>query len=144
MNVWIKTMCVPMLLLSSSLATAMSADGLWASHDDVTGKKRAIIRVSQEHNKLQATIVKIFKEPGDTGICSHCPGAFKNKPILGLKFAWDLVPTGKNAWGEGHILDPQTGKIYRAKMQLENENSLAVRGYYGVSLLGRTNVWHRE
>ncbi len=132
------------VLLSSSFAMAMSPEGLWATHDDVTGKKRAIIKVSLDHNKLEATIIKIFKEPGDTGICSHCPGAFKDKPILGLKLAWGLVSTGKNKWGEGHILDPQKGKIYRAKMQLVNENSLAVRGYYGVSLLGRTNVWYRE
>lgn len=143
MKLFNKILILPAVLLSSTLAAAMSPEGLWSTTDDA-GKKRAIIKVTQSNNKLEATIVKIFKEPGDTGICSRCPGAFKDKPILGMKFAWGLVPTGQYSWGDGHILDPQTGKIYRAKMQLENENSLKVRGYFGVSLLGRTKIWHRE
>lgn len=144
MKVWIKSLLFPAFFCASSLAGAMSPDGLWASLDEKTGQKRAIIQVSQQHHQLEATVVRIFKQPGDTGICSLCPGEFKNKPILGMKFAWGLTPTSQNTWTDGHILDPKTGKIYKAKMVLENDHDLAVRGYLGFSLLGRTQVWHRE
>ena len=45
----------------------------------------------------------------------------------------------------GEILDPETGKVYRVKMKIEDEGKkLMVRGFIGFSLLGRTQVWFRE
>ncbi|HET9885438.1 MAG TPA: DUF2147 domain-containing protein [Candidatus Binatia bacterium] len=42
-------------------------------------------------------------------------------------------------------MDPENGKIYRAKMKLEDSgNALHVRGFIGISLLGRTQIWVRE
>jgi uncharacterized protein (DUF2147 family) len=47
-------------------------------------------------------------------------------------------------WSGGEILDPKNGKIYRAKMSLsEDGKSLNVRGFIGVSLIGRTQTWWR-
>lgn len=57
---------------------------------------------------------------------------------------WGLKKQGE-VWAGGEILDPKNGKIYRAKMSLsEDGNSLNVRGFIGVSLIGRTQTWHRE
>jgi uncharacterized protein (DUF2147 family) len=135
-------LCIHLFILPS-LAMAMNPTGLWESKDEKTGKKRAIIQMSMANSELQGKLIRIFKEPNDTGMCSRCPGAFKDKPIQGLTFAWGLKPTGDNSWGEGHILDPKSGKIYRAKMSLKDDNHLLVRGYLGISLLGRTQVWER-
>jgi uncharacterized protein (DUF2147 family) len=45
----------------------------------------------------------------------------------------------------GEVLDPENGKIYRAKMKLEDGGkTLHVRGFIGISLLGRTQIWARE
>jgi uncharacterized protein (DUF2147 family) len=45
----------------------------------------------------------------------------------------------------GEILDPDTGWVYRCKMRLaENGSKLILRGYLGVSLLGRSQTWLRE
>ncbi|KTC81469.1 DUF2147 domain-containing protein [Legionella brunensis] len=123
-------------------ALAISPAGTWTTIDDKTGQKRAVVRLSVSGGTLNGTIVKIYPQPGDTGICSKCPGGFKGKPIQGLQFVWGLKDKGNGEWEGGQILDPKTGKVYRAKMTLKG-NKLYVRGYVGVSALGRTQVWVR-
>lgn len=134
-----------MFLLTSlfiSAALAQSPAGKWVSKDDKTGKKRAIIQLNTSGNTLSGTVIRVYPQPGDTGICAKCPGAFKNKPVQGLQVVWGLKDKGNGEWVGGHILDPKSGRIYRAKMTLKG-NKLYVRGYVGFSVLGRTQVWYR-
>lgn len=121
---------------------ASGIEGQWTTVDDVTGKKRAVVNLSVSGDTLSGTIVEEFKQPGDTGICDDCPGNFKGKPIKGLRFVWGLHEVSPNEWEGGKILDPKNGKIYSAKMTLKGDK-LEVRGFLGVSLLGRTQTWHR-
>lgn len=143
MKLW-KSVCGFMFALCYlPLAFAgQSPAGTWTTIDDKTGTKRAVVRVSVSGGTLNGTIVKVFPQPGDTGICSKCPGAFKGKKIAGLTFLWGLKDEGNGEWSGGSILDPKTGKVYKAKVTLKG-NKLYVRGYVGVSLLGRTQVWVR-
>lgn len=122
---------------------AGSPEGLWTTIDDKTGKPRAQVQVNLVGGQLSGKIIKIYPEAGDTGICSKCPGAFKNQAIEGIIFLWGLKKNGENTWEGGHILDPKSGKVYRAKLKLSG-NRLQVRGYLGVSLLGRTQTWQRK
>ncbi len=64
----------------------------------------------------------------------------KKQKIIGLKLVRDFKYKGKNKWGGGKIYDPDNGKTYSCKMSLEG-NKLKLRGYIGVSVLGRTTVW---
>lgn len=137
-----KLVVVMSSLLFLSKAFAGSIAGNWTTIDDVTGKQRAVIHVSESGDTVSGTIMNIFPQPGDTGICSKCPGAFKGKPIKGLTILWGVKKSGENVWDNGRILDPKNGKIYRVKLTLEG-NTLHVRAYIGVSLLGRTQVWKR-
>lgn len=129
-----------MMMLCLPLVAAASPAGTWTTIDDKTGQKRALIRISDSGGSLSGTVVKIFPQPGDTGICQKCPGAFKGKKIQGLTILWGLKNKGNGVWDGGHILDPKTGKMYRAKIT-EQGNKLLVRGYVGISALGRTQVW---
>jgi uncharacterized protein (DUF2147 family) len=44
----------------------------------------------------------------------------------------------------GTILDPDTGKLYKASMSLDPEGSrLTVRGYIGLPIFGRSQNWTR-
>jgi uncharacterized protein (DUF2147 family) len=125
------------------MAYAASAEGLWTTIDDKTGKKRSVVRLAESGGSLTGTIVNVYKQAGDTGVCSKCPGSFKNKKIKGLQFMWGLKKKNENTWTDGKILDPKTGKVYSAKVTLKG-NKLYVRGYIGLSMLGRTQVWVRK
>jgi uncharacterized protein (DUF2147 family) len=126
--------------LPLALALSQSPVGDWTTIDDKTGEKRAVVNLSLSGDTLNGTIINIYSQPGDTGICTNCPDGFKDKKTIGLQFLWGLKKQSDNVWSGGSILDPKTGKIYRAKITLEG-NKLYVRGYIGVSLLGRTQIW---
>lgn len=131
-------LCIP-----SVFAVSQSPVGNWVTLDERTGEKRAVITLTEVGDVVHGVIDKTYPKPGDTGICDECPGAFKGKKIQGLRFLWDLKKEGDNEWGGGSILDPKSGKIYRVKATLE-DNKLHVRGYLGISLIGRTQIWIRE
>lgn len=124
------------------LALAESPAGKWTTIDDKTGSKRAIVDLTIAGGTLSGVIETVYPAPGDTGICKKCPDGFKDKPIKGLRFVWGLKDKGDGVWDGGYILDPKSGKIYKAKMTIKG-NKLYVRGYIGVSLLGRTQEWVR-
>lgn len=142
-------MSVMLLAMFSGLlhAESMSPVGVWRTIDDKTKKERSVIRISEtESGELRGVVEKIFDQPGDdpAHLCKECKAERKDQPIIGMTILWGLKKEGEG-WAGGEILDPKNGKIYRAKMSLsEDGNSLNVRGFIGVSLIGRTQVWHRE
>lgn len=140
-----KILCTLMLAILSLplFAAQRSPEGLWTTIDDNTGKKRAVVRLALNNGVLNGTIERVYPQPGDTGICTKCPGDFKNKPIRGMKFVWDLKERSPGDWEDGYILDAKAGKIYRVKMTMKG-NKLYVRGYVGVAMLGRTQIWERS
>lgn len=117
-------------------------EGTWTTIDDKTGVKRAIVKLAVANNTLNGTIEGVYPQPGDVDICQNCPGTFKNKPVKGLQFMWGLKRTDNDSWGDGQVLDVQTGKIYRVKLTVKGDK-LYIRGYVGVSVLGRTQIWER-
>src|ERR1051325_3893032 len=133
-----------MLALSVPLYAAdlSSPVGKWMTIDDKSGKPGGIIRIERIDGQYQGWIEKIFPDPDEdpNPKCVYCNGARKNQPVVGLNFMWGLKQQGDEFSG-GEILDPRSGKIYRARMKLEDGGkSLNVRGFIGVSLLGRSQV----
>jgi uncharacterized protein (DUF2147 family) len=62
---------------------------------------------------------------------------------MGLQIVRDLTFAGDNLWKDGRIYDPKNGKTYNVKMTLTSPNEISMRGFIGVSLFGRTEVWTR-
>jgi uncharacterized protein (DUF2147 family) len=137
------------VLLLGALLTAQASEspvGLWRTIDDKTGKEKSLVRIVEANGELRATIEKLFREPNEepNPNCDKCPGERKNKPVLGMMIMTGLKKSGSEYDG-GEILDPANGKTYRVKMwTAEGGKKLNVRGFIGVSLLGRTQVWVRE
>jgi uncharacterized protein (DUF2147 family) len=120
--------------------------GLWKSIDDGTGKPTALIRISEIEGEFQGKIEKIFPEPGESAnpLCEECEGDLKNQPVVGMIILKGMRRDGTDYTG-GRILDPDSGKIYRGTMKLiDGGNKLILRGYVGIPLLGRSQVWLRD
>ncbi len=124
--------------------------GIWRSIDDKTGLEKAIIQVEQQDDgSYGATILEVLAPPGQQPevTCVNCPAPFTGKPIKGINFLWGLHPerSHPHTFSGGKVLDPLNGHIYSAKIHLDKDGkSLTLRGYLGISLLGRSQVWHRE
>jgi uncharacterized protein (DUF2147 family) len=67
----------------------------------------------------------------------------RKTPILGLKIMYDFAYNGANKWVSGKVYDPKIGKTYSGKMTLVSPNQLNLRGFIGISLIGRTDTWTR-
>ncbi len=133
-------------LISAQSAANENPVGLWRTIDDKSGKEKSLVRVTESNGQLQLTVEKLFREPGEepNPLCDKCPGEKKNKPVIGMQIGSGLKKDG-DVWSGGEILDPQNGKTYRCKVWLEDKGKrLNVRGFIGVSVLGRTQVWIRE
>ena len=138
------------LLLSAMTSFAFANDiaGLWQTIDDKTGAPKGQVEIRKDANgNYVGKIVKITPRLGYTPkeICVDCPAPYTNKPILGLDVLTGLKHSSGNNYTGGRILDPNTGKVYSMKAKLSTSGKrLTLRGYVGVSALGRNQVWIRE
>lgn len=137
------------LLLSavSSFSFAEDIIGLWQSIDDKTGAPKALVEIRKEaDNTYAGKVVKLTPRAGYTPkeTCVDCPAPYTNKPIIGLDVVTGLKSTDGLNYTSGRILDPNTGKLYSLKAKLSsNGKRLHLRGYLGVSALGRNQIWIR-
>lgn len=134
------------MLAGGALADTSSPAGVWKSIDDETKKERSIIRITEVNGEFKGVVEKLFDQPGDdpAHLCKKCKGERKDKPIVGMTILWGLKKDG-DTWAGGEILDPHKGKTYRCKMTLSDDGkSLNVRGFIGISLIGRSQTWWRE
>jgi uncharacterized protein (DUF2147 family) len=67
----------------------------------------------------------------------------RSAPRLGLVFLRNFEYDGGNKWDDGTIYDPETGKTYSSYMKMLNANTMEVKGYIGISLIGRSQTWTR-
>jgi uncharacterized protein (DUF2147 family) len=122
-----------------------TAVGLWEHIDENTGKPGSWFKIVEKNGIYEGTFAKIFPRPGDdpNWICSKCEGAEKNAPVLGLALIKGMKRNGL-AYENGTIMDPRDGTVYRALMNLSPDGQkLEVRGYLGISLFGKSQVWTR-
>ena len=137
---------VVLLAVPGMVMAEGSPVGTWRTIDDKTKQERSIIKITEENGELKGIVEKLYDQPGDdpAHLCKKCPGERKDKPIIGMTILWGLKKDG-DAWTGGEILDPHNGKTYRCKMTLsEDGKKLNVRGFIGVSLIGRTQTWLRQ
>lgn len=126
----------------STILSAQTVFGNWKTIDDNTGEVRSIVEIYQENNKVYGRIKELINPKKEDAICIECCCEDKDKPIRGLVVIKGLTKDG-DEYNGGKILDPESGKLYKCYIELEDANTLKVRGYIGFSLLGRTQYWER-
>ncbi len=131
-----------LLTLSTSMAMAAGIEGKWKTIDDATGKPKGVVVIANNGGSYSGRIVELF--PGVPNECAGCKGDKQGSPIVGMTVLTGLKADGDNAWSGGKIFDPKSGKTYKANAKLvKGGQALEVRGYVGVSALGRTQTWQR-
>ena len=139
------------MILAAATVGAARADtvpsplGTWTTIDDVSHKPRALVEISEHDGVLSGQIVRLFREPDEDPDprCEDCTGSRHDQRVLGMTILWNLHRHGEN-WDGGEILDPESGSIYRCTLHVATDgDKLEVRGFIGISLLGRTQVWSR-
>jgi uncharacterized protein (DUF2147 family) len=129
------------LFLNASVYS-QSVIGTWKTIDDETGKEKSIVEIYEENGKIYGKITELLIKEDKGRKCISCSGTDKDKPIQGMVIIRGLSKDGQEYNG-GKILDPKSGKIYKCSLSLESKDKLTVRGYIGISLLGRSQKWLR-
>jgi uncharacterized protein (DUF2147 family) len=88
----------------------------------------------------RVTEVRPGRTPQD--LCDKCSGEYKNQLILGMLLMRNFHAEGDD-WVDGTVVDPENGKEYKGKIWAVGKDTLKMRGYIGISLLGRTENWVR-
>lgn len=135
-----------MIAAASALGAETSPIGRWRTFSDATGAESGMIEITQAGDVLVGKVVKTIPQPGDPRdpVCNECDGPEKNQRVLGMTILKGFRRDG-DEWDGGTILDPRTGIVYSCELRLDDGGKkLLVRGYVGISLLGRTVTWIRS
>ncbi len=138
------------LLLVSLIITrpAFAAEADTVIGEWYTKDSKALVQIYKQGDVYNGKIVWL-KEPknedGSAKLDTNNPDeAQRGQPIIGLNLVKGFTYKGKNKWADGTIYDPDNGKTYKCKMNLSDNGTLKVRGFIGVALIGRTQVWTRK
>ncbi len=131
-----------LLLLAAPAAAEPGALGVWATEEE-----KSHVEIYTCGEQLCGRIIWLKEPLNEQGTekldINNQDPAMNDRPIVGLEIMTGFVESGEGKWKKGHIYDPENGKLYKAKMEPKDPDTLKVRGFIGISLLGRTAIWTR-
>lgn len=138
-------MMTPLMQVQAQEVVADDVIGIWLNED-----KDAHVKIYKDGDKFFGKLVwikdPIDEETGKPKLDKHNPDPeLAKRPSLGILLLTDFV-FDDDEWEDGEIYDPKNGKTYSCYMEFPDEDNLdnlKIRGFIGVSLLGRTTYWTR-
>ena len=133
------------VLISFSLNAFSSGQnspaGLWKTHDD-EGEPTGYVRITEQGGFYTGVIEKGLETDKEDTFCTECKDERKGQRLVGMTMMKGVKAKGDSYEG-AEILDPFSGNTYRVKLTIKEANKMEVRGFIGVSLFGRTQIWER-
>jgi uncharacterized protein (DUF2147 family) len=116
--------------------------GTWTNSDKVMRVK--IEKIGSHYFGKLVWLEKPNEPDGSPKLDKHNPDPTLRKvPFIGLRVMKDMKYRGDGVWSGGTLYDPEKGKTYGCKITLSSINVANIRGYIGVSLLGKTEKFSR-
>lgn len=147
-----RPLAIALLVLASGAASSQSLPdparaylGEWRVPDEETGEPEAVVEIYEADGKVHGRLVRSLKGSGGAGgaiPCEDCEGPYEGADLRGVTLLHDLEWDG-DSFEDGELLDPRSGNRYRLSLSMEGGGRLHVRGYRGIKLFGRTQVWER-
>ena len=126
-------------LLAAVFALGAIAQGIVGTWREPTG---SVIQIDSCGHDLCARLIAISKSaPTDVDINNPDPTK-RATPLCGLLIGRGFQPTDTAHAEGGFLYDPKSGKTYRGSMKADGDR-LELRGYVGVKLFGRSEIWQR-
>jgi uncharacterized protein (DUF2147 family) len=144
--------CIALTLMTAASARAASGDeilGVWNNQE-----RDARIEIFKCAKRYCGKIIALNEPNYPADSRDGIPGmprldhknpdpALRSRLVIGLQIVNDFVFAGGDLWKDGTVYDPKKGKSYSGKMTLVSPTQLNLRGFIGISLIGRTAIWTR-
>lgn len=127
-------------LTAQTAAPVYNPEGLW-----LTENKRSVIELKkQPDGTLGGRIAWIIKDGMQFDV-KNPDETKRNRPMCGLTIVSGLQQgkNNPNGWNNGKIYKADDGDMYDAKLTMESDNKLEVRGFAGISMFGKSQDWTR-
>ena len=127
-----------LLLTAPAFAQQQASDvaGVW---ETASG---GYVQLYEDNGEWKGTIVG--SKSGEARYDKNNPDESKrDRRLLGITILEGLEYVGDGEFENGDIYDPNNGKTYKAKATQTGPDTLDARGYIGISLIGKTQTWHR-
>ena len=128
---------------AQSLAAAVDAKGFW-----LTENNKAIVEFSECGEQKLCGYIVWTANPRDAAgklklDVENPDPAMRKQPVCGIKLIGDMRPASTSEYKDGWVYNPRSGKTYDAKVEVLSRDRLKMRGFLGISLLGRSQTWTR-
>jgi uncharacterized protein (DUF2147 family) len=135
-------MSLALFAIPNAAASELSIEGVW-----LTGNGEGWIEIKMQDGQPSGFIAGSPQDPENLeppALDEKNPDpALRGRPLFGLEILHSLRPSRENVW-KGRIYDPNSGKTYKCVLTVVDTDTLKLRGYIGISLFGRTQVWTRR
>ncbi len=136
-------LALAMLVPIALLAETYNIEGYWFNSE-----KTSKIQVYKTTSGHYAGKIVWLKEPNDENgvpkVDNKNPDkSLRSRALMNLVILRALASKGNNKYDSGTIYDPKSGNTYSCKAEITGPNTMKMRGFIGISLVGRTEVWTR-
>lgn len=132
----------------SAFAFAAKEDilGTWITAKE--NDNQIIVEFYEKNGKIAGKIVSLtnrFDENGELKKDTKNPNnELKTRTLEGIDFVYGFdYNESKDNYINGSIYHPGEGKTYSCTIKIRDDGKLDVRGYVGIPLLGKTQVWEK-
>lgn len=138
------------------LAAAVTHADRDAQVDEVLGpwlteKEGAVIeiyRCGEEGSRELCARIAWLREPyTDEGDLKRDPenpdASLRDRPLCGIEVLTGLKRSDSNTWSYGRVYNPKNGNDYSAYLDAKADETVHIRGYIGIPLIGKSETWTR-